>query len=264
MIHKFLINSVSARYTVDSLLAVFDSTELPASIYYPDRWFAVNDHDFYYQMNSSNYRYDLNWYCSTSNTQFAKNIDANGYPSARRESNNSNYWFLSRGATVPPNTQYLSSLMLNNQFTIQMTCTFEEFKNYRGMFGLYQAGNYDGIIGGQYENGYVKFGVFSGGTAYTINATTAKIQELGTKFNWALTINGTSIKLYFNGILYGSTTKPTNVSFSSSLACTLGCAWGSNERFTKSNFYSVLLYNKELSSNEVYLNFFVDKRKYGL
>lgn len=269
MIHKFFTNNVPSRYTVDNLLAVFDSTELPASTYHPDRWFVVNDHDDYYHLTSSSYRYDLSWYCNISNTQFAKNIDADGYPCVRRESSNSNPWSLSRTSNTPPNTQYLSSLMLNNQFTVQMTCTFEEFVNYRGLFGLHQAGNYDGIIGGQYEDGYVKFGVYSKNsdgraTAYTVSVPKASMPSQYTRFNWALTINGTSIKLYFNGILYNSITKPTNVSFSTSLGCTLGYAYVGANRFTKSNFYSILLYNKELSSNEVYTNFFVDKRKYGL
>ena len=259
MIHKFLTNTPN-RYSLYGLLAVFDATELPASSTSLNKWYAVNDHDHYYYIHGPNYIYTWNWNCSTSNSQFSLYTDSNGCKGARRLSSNTNYWFLQNTST----NIYLASLMNSNQFSIQMTCTYEDFTSYKGMFGLHQSGNDDGVIGGQYESGYVKFGIFSGGTAYTVNIATANMPTAGTRFNWALTCNNKLISLYINNELKGTVSTPNNISLSSTLGVTLGCAYGSSNRFTSSTFYSVLLYNKALSTSEISHNYFVDKRRFKL
>lgn len=252
MIHKFLFNNThnQTRYTTTGLKAIFNTNGLNTSWWYADG-------DPYYA-SLDNYITNLHWYSGV--TEFVVYTDANGYQGCR---------FVYGVNTVPKTLHDQSSSAialswLGTEFTFQVTCTYERFDSYAGMFGLHQVGNYDGLIGGQYESGNVKFGIYSGDSAYTIDVPTANMPAAGTRFNWALVCSGKSIKLYKDGIYINESVTPNNITLSSTLNITLGCSHNGVTRFTTSTFYDVLLYKKALSADDIYSNYYVDKLRYGL
>ncbi len=164
----------------------------------------------------------------------------------------------------------------NQSFTIQMTCTYENFaSNYRGILGMGRAiSGGTGLLLGQYQNGNVVWGIFpytTSSNSVVVPVTPANIPS--GKFNWTFvydnSTNGTggSITLYFNGISKGTTNltlgiPPFSTTADSIQGVSLGYAYNDTNRFMNGQIYSLLIYNRVLTLEEIKHNYLHDQIKY--
>lgn len=181
-----------------------------------------------------------------------------------------------------PYVAKLNDYLTNIEFTIQMTCTYEQFSNYCGIMGIHKASNPVGLCLGQYENGRVYWGFFpvtiNGSPNQPVRFSRTTAQMPTGKFNWAfvydskysgLTGSTNNLFFYINGQSMGVMTMPSNWTWTNSTdietnALSLGYSYRSTNRNFKGNLYSLLIYNRALDNNEIKHNYEVDKVKFLL
>lgn len=171
------------------------------------------------------------------------------------------------GRVATPIGRYLNT----TGFTIQMTCTYEEFTNWCAIMGMCQSYYPVGLSLGQYDNGKVGWGF------YPVTVGTLQNQHVRVsiptssmpigKFNWCFVYKENKLYLYINGLLMDSTTMPAGWTWTTStgvgaLGISLGYNYQGGSRHFKGSIYSLLMYNEALTDIEVYNNYMVDKGKY--
>ena len=171
---------------------------------------------------------------------------------------------------VPAIGNYLNTI----GFTIQMTCTYEQFSKWGAIMGMCLANYPVGLSLGQYDNGYVGWGFYpvtvNGVANQHVRVKIAASLIPSVKFNWCFVYNiydGRSLRLYINGQEAGSANMPLNWSWTThtgagALGLSLGYNYDGANRHFKGNIYSLLMYNKALNNNEIYQNYMYDKQKY--
>lgn len=164
---------------------------------------------------------------------------------------------------------------LGSSFTVQMTCTYEEFANYRGIMGLGRAiVGETGVIFGQYQNGNLVWGIFPYTTSSnSVWVSVPQAQIPSGKFNWCFIYDkdanttGGAISLYINNIHKGTVALTAGApNFSTNTGdlygVSLGHAYHDVNRFMKGKIYSLLIYGIAISQAEFTNNYMIDKRKY--
>lgn len=164
---------------------------------------------------------------------------------------------------------------VNKSFSIQMTCTYEEFANYRGIMGLGRAtAGETGVILGQYQNGNLVWGIFPYTTSSnSVWVSVPQAQIPSGKFNWCFIYDkdanttGGAISLYINNIHKGTVALTGGApNFSTNIGdiygVSLGHAYHDANRFMKGKIYSLLVYETAITQEEFTNNYMIDKMKY--
>lgn len=196
-------------------------------------------------------------------------------------SNDLPWWRLHSNATSTRSLLKLGDYFTKENFSIQMTATFEVIGNWFSMLGLAYDNNPVGLMMGQSDGGLIGFGFFPvtvGGVANKHVRVQINPLTIGTnKFNWAITYGETyhwqsgitegRLFLYINGASVGSVVMPVGWNFATAVSTnvtglSLGYAYYGANRHMQGNIYSLLTYNKMLSDDEVMNNYLIDKAKY--
>lgn len=153
-----------------------------------------------------------------------------------------------------------------NTITIQMTLTFEDLTNNKGIYGFHNPG-----IIAQYASGYIEFGYYPAGTPYAIKVPATTYFGANRIMNIAhtLTPKPGNLKhinrLYINGKQYGADQEINYIgTFSTGNSLVFGTSYNATNRFMTGNIYNILLYNTALTPNEVYQNYLIDKFRFGI
>lgn len=153
-----------------------------------------------------------------------------------------------------------------NTITIQMTLTFEDLTNNKGIYGFHNPG-----IIAQYANSYIEFGYYPAGSPYAIKVPATTYFGVGRIMNIAhtLTPKPGNLKhinrLYINGKQYGADQEINYIgTFSTGNSLVFGTSYNATNRFMTGNIYNILLYNTTLTPNEVYQNYLIDKFRFGI
>ncbi|MCK9476354.1 MAG: LamG domain-containing protein [Candidatus Muirbacterium halophilum] len=153
-----------------------------------------------------------------------------------------------------------------NTITIQMTLTFEDLTNNKGIYGFHNPG-----IIAQYVGGNIEFGYYPAGSPYAISVPATTYFGANRIMNIAHTLtpkpgNQKHInRLYINGKQYGVDQEINYIStFSTGNNLIFGTSYNATNRFMTGNIYNILLYNTALTSDEVYQNYLIDKFRFGI
>lgn len=153
-----------------------------------------------------------------------------------------------------------------NTITIQMTLTFEDLTNNKGIYGFHNPG-----IIAQYANGYIEFGYYPAGSPFAISVPASTYFGANRIMNITHTLtpkpgNQKHInRLYINGKQYGVDQEINYIgTFSTVNPLGFGTSYNGDNRFMRGNIYNILLYNTALTPNEVYQNYLIDKFRFGI
>ena len=201
MIHKYLRNDYN-YYAGRGVLDYFTTEDLGFSILLG--WSSkISDRSFWYRMGDD-----------TTNQRVGLALDTDGIKCIKFRNglypNDLPWWKFHTTSyndrTVIPIGNYLNT----TGFTIQMTCTYEQFSNWGAIMGMCQANYPVGLSLGQYDNGNVGWGFYP----VTVNGVANQHVRVAApiipnvKFNWCFVYNQGTLSLYFNGYLVGTTTMP--------------------------------------------------------
>lgn len=158
--------------------------------------------------------------------------------------------------------QLLQSYFINT-ITIQMTLTFEDLTNYKGIYGYHNSG-----IIAQYENGYVKFGYYPAGTIYSVDIPASYFGTNIINIAHTLTPKVGNTKhisrVFINGKQYGTDVEIDYKFTFGTQPLLFGTSYPATNRFMKGNIYNILLYKTALTANEVYQNYLIDKFRFNI
>lgn len=155
-----------------------------------------------------------------------------------------------------------------NTITIQMTLTFEDLTNNKGIYGFHNPG-----IIAQYINNNIEFGYYPAGSPYAISVPATTYFGANKIVNIAHTLtpkpgnpdNPKHInRLYINGKQYGVDQEINYIGTFSNNLLIFGTSYNATNRFMTGNIYNILLYNTALTPNEVYQNYLIDKFRFGI
>lgn len=90
------------------------------------------------------------------------------------------------------------------------------------------------------------------------------LPTVGTIQTMAVSFDGSNISIYINGVLNNSTTSAANQSGTGNLIMSSYKIVSPDQQFVSMNMYSVQLYNRVLSANEVLQNYNATKGRFGL
>ncbi|MFZ2125625.1 MAG: LamG-like jellyroll fold domain-containing protein [Candidatus Saccharimonadales bacterium] len=109
-------------------------------------------------------------------------------------------------------------------------------------------------------NNKIRFRVTAGGV--DSNASDSAIHSLNTWYYFAGTYDGTSIKIYKNGVQVGTTARTGNLAINN-ITAKVGTYTGTSYNLTGS-IATISVYNRALSGTEILQNFNNTKTRYGL
>lgn len=134
---------------------------------------------------------------------------------------------------------------LTNGYTIIVRIKPEEWKNYRGVYGLHTGSN--GIVGFQYGDGAISCGHIGG--SGSLSASTAQI-PINAWSTVAVTYDGASYaQMYVNGDLISATESIGSIIANGNLI--FGKAFNDTNRFFKGDISHCLVYNRALAKSEI-------------